>query len=236
MELERRTLRYEEDYRKYGYSPLSLSMPSDRRAIRYHELVKNFPFFNNRDDNFTILDAGCGFGDLVLYLNYLECHNYSYIGVDVVESFIEEGEKRYGGGRDSKAKFYQYNFLVDVVENIEFDYAVSSQTFNESNLSVIKKFMSDMFYRSHKGISFNFVTDKVEFKKSGTVYHNPMEIMEYAYTITNCVIMDNACMPYECTCTMLKGGTDGLVYDVFREKWANEFKNDVFVVKEKDRK
>ncbi len=36
---------YEIDFRKYGYDPKSLAMPSDRRSIRYHELIKHFTFF-----------------------------------------------------------------------------------------------------------------------------------------------------------------------------------------------
>ena len=35
---EERTDRYRQNFKKYGYSEMSMDMPSDRRVIRYYEL------------------------------------------------------------------------------------------------------------------------------------------------------------------------------------------------------
>ena len=42
---EERTEKYRQNFKKYGYSEMSMDMPSDRRVIRYYELLKNFEFF-----------------------------------------------------------------------------------------------------------------------------------------------------------------------------------------------
>ena len=44
---EERTDRYRQNFKKYGYSEMSMDMPSDRRVIRYYELLKYFEFFQS---------------------------------------------------------------------------------------------------------------------------------------------------------------------------------------------
>ena len=231
--------KYTEDYLKYGYSPLSMAMLSDRRTIRYEELVKNFTFYKNRQERFTFFDAGCGFGDVIKYLDYLGCKNYTYIGVDAVKEFIEFARGGYSERRN--ISFSCLNYFEDDLNSFEFDYAISSQTFNdpysedENNIELIKEIVEKLYSKAKRGISFNFVTDKVQFMKEGVAYHSPEEILRFAYSLSNCVFMDNGCMPYECTCTILKDSAyDGLIYDTFREKNKEEFAKEIFVVKPKE--
>ena len=42
---DKRIRQYGDDFDKYGYDPLAMAMPSDRRTIRYEELIKNFSFY-----------------------------------------------------------------------------------------------------------------------------------------------------------------------------------------------
>lgn len=86
---DNRIKRYSLDFEKYGYDSKTMAMPSDRRTIRYEELIKNFTFYKNKDEQFTLFDAGCGFGDLVKYLDHIGCSRYKYIGVDVVDEFLK---------------------------------------------------------------------------------------------------------------------------------------------------
>ena len=71
---------------------MSMDMPSDRRVIRYYELLKYFEFFQSpkTEPAFTLCDAGCGFGDINGYLQKLGFQDYSYIGLDVVDEFMDE--------------------------------------------------------------------------------------------------------------------------------------------------
>ena len=125
---EERTDRYRQNFKKYGYSEMSMDMPSDRRVIRYYELLKYFEFFQSpkTEPAFTLCDAGCGFGDINGYLQKLGFQDYSYIGLDVVDEFMEEGRKHYGSDR---IRYLKRNFTTDDISDLEFDYAVSSQTF-----------------------------------------------------------------------------------------------------------
>ena len=58
---EKMVARYQKDFSLYGVSPASLGCPKGRQELRF-ERVKNFLLKNT-----SILDFGCGFGDLSGY-------------------------------------------------------------------------------------------------------------------------------------------------------------------------
>lgn len=234
--LKARVQQYEDDYRKFGYSPEALTMPSDRRNIRYYELIKNFTFFYDKSVEFTILDAGCGFADILNYFEAIGIRNYRYIGLDLVDGFLDKANELHGN--DERVIILKRNFFKDDLSDLVYDYAISSQAFNNpysdepNNMSIIKGFMKEMFDNCKKGIAFNFVIDRVEERRQGIAYHDPIEIMKYAYSFTNNVVMDNSCMPFECTCTMLKETANGKIWKSFAEKHRQDFDGGLFVVRE----
>ncbi len=234
------TEKYRENFKRYGYSEQSMFMPSDRRAIRYYELLKNFEFFQKKDfsEPWVICDAGCGFGDINQYLMSLGAKNYSYLGLDVVDEFMLEGRKRYGS---ESVTYLKRNFITDDISDLHFDYAVSSQTFTivytekDQNYDVIYESVEKLFKQCRKGVSFNFFTDRGQFKRPGTAYHDPVKILEFAYSLSTNVVLDNSCFPYECTMTILKDNScdNGMVFDRFMRIHQKEFDEGIFLVKRK---
>lgn len=241
MGFQEQTRRYRENFQKYGYSEMSMFMPSDRRVIRYYELLKNFEFFLKGDFRapVAICDAGCGFGDINAYLISLGMDNYRYTGLDVVEEFMKAGKERYQGDHIS---YIRRNFITDDITDLEFDYAVSSQTFTlryteeDHNYETIYTSVKKLFAQCRKGVSFNFFTDRGDFKRPGTAYHSPVRLLEFAYSLSNCVILDNSCFPYECTLTIIKDQAckeNGMIYDRFMRIHEKEFADRTFVVNRK---
>lgn len=236
---------YRDHYKKYGNSEKSILMPSDRRTIRYYELIKNFEFYQQllygKQEFFTLCDAGCGFGDLNAYLPAIGVKEYQYIGLDVVDEFLDAGREKYG----SETRLYQKrNFVTEDLSDLEFDYAISSQTFNicfsekNHNYDVIFPAIRKLFKQCKKGVSFNFFTDKVQFQKKGTAYHDPAKMLQFAYTLSNNIVLDNSCLPYECTLTILKDtGTreNGMIFDRFMRIHQKEFESGLFVVKKEQK-
>ena len=80
---------YNKLYKKYGYSEKSIGWGKNRKNLRYHILCSNFNL-NYK----SILDFGCGFGNLISYLN---CYykNFEYTGLDINEKFLEKARKHY---------------------------------------------------------------------------------------------------------------------------------------------
>lgn len=236
---------YRDHYNKYGNSEKSILMPSDRRAIRYYELIKNFEFYlqllHGKQETFVLCDAGCGFGDINTYLPAIGLKEYQYIGLDVVDEFLNAGREKYGS---EKVLYQKRNFVMEDLSDLEFDYAISSQTFNicfsekSHNYDVIFPAIKKLFFRCKKGVSFNFFTDRVQFQKKGTAYHDPSEILRFAYTLSNNIVLDNSCLPYECTLTILKDTEtkeNGMIYDRFMRIHRKEFENGLFVVKKEQK-
>lgn len=236
------TNEYKANYKKYGYSEQALFMPSDRRNIRYYELIKNFEFYKKGELNseFSILDAGCGFGDVNGYLKSIGAYNYTYFGLDVIDEFLKEGSKRY---RDygKRISYIKRNLRNDSIDDLVYDYAISSQAFtlDYNNDNEIYDYMfccvKKLFENCRKGIAFNFYTDKGEYFKQGMAYHNPGKVLEFAYTLSKNVILDNGCFPYECTVTILKNENtkSNMLFESFVEIHKKEFDEGLFVIKEK---
>lgn len=73
----------------------------------------------------TVLDAGCGYGDLKAFLD-LHYRNFTYIGIDHVPEFIENAKARYGSLPD--AYFYRTDFTQ--VQLPQVDYVIASGAFS----------------------------------------------------------------------------------------------------------
>ena len=104
------------------------------------------------------------------------------------------------------------------------------------NYETIFSSVEKLFKQCRKGVSFNFFTDKGQFQRPGTAYHDPVEILRFAYTLSTNVILDNSCFPYECTLTILKDNAcseNGMIFDRFLRIHQHEFEDHTFVVKKK---
>jgi SAM-dependent methyltransferase len=83
---------YKKSLAEHGESPKALLWANYRiAAVRYKELVIDTPV-----EGRSILDAGCGMGDLLPFL-YAKSINFRYLGVDIHKGFIEIAKKRYEG-------------------------------------------------------------------------------------------------------------------------------------------
>ena len=90
---------YSKRYKKVGNKIQSVGWNSKtNQNLRFKILLKNINLRNR-----AILDYGCGFADLLLYLQKIKKYSFSYSGYDVVKSFITFNKSRF-----ISSKFY-YN-------------------------------------------------------------------------------------------------------------------------------
>ena len=83
---------YRKSFSLHGESPKSLQWKNYKSAAnRYREIIADLDI-----DGKSVLDVGCGMGDLLPYL-YSKTNNFDYLGVDIVPEFIEVAKKRYEG-------------------------------------------------------------------------------------------------------------------------------------------
>ena len=69
--------RYKKRYEKFGFDPRSLGWDKGKQDLRFSVLTD---FFDCRGK--SILDIGCGFGDLNKFLFNQYQFEYEYVGID----------------------------------------------------------------------------------------------------------------------------------------------------------
>lgn len=133
----------------------------------------------------SVLDVGCGFGDLYQYLVNCNLH-VDYTGIDINPSFIRKASQ------DNHIDVSACKFLVgnlSVVKNDLFDWVVASGIFSfeckEWEVDV-KNTIVQMFSVCKKGISFNILSSHSKKKKDGFRYMHPHDFLrEYIYDISD---------------------------------------------------
>ncbi len=119
-------------------------------------------------NNDSILDFGCGFGDLYSYTKDIGL-NVNYIGVDINRNFIRDAIGQFGTrmkhllGFKLNPKFYTINTIEDVKEKT--DWFIASGTFTYSfEIEDIINILIKAFNKCNKGMAFNILPTRCEDK------------------------------------------------------------------------
>ena len=131
----------------------------------------------------SVLDVGCGFGDLFGYLNKQGVH-VEYTGVDLSPELIDEGEKQY-----PQASFLVGDLFDLNPEAQSFDYVVLSGALNEQlndDGVYARKVIARMFEYCRKGVAFNLLDARNEWIASCTDLQsfNPDEVSSFSESFT----------------------------------------------------
>ena len=187
--------RYTERFHEFGYSPKTLGWDKGKQPLRFSILSKIIPSVST---SFSIMDIGCGFGDLYAFLSNSHAAMFQYYGIDIVPTLIQEGESRYP---QNNVKFFCGDFL-DVPFDLHIDYCIGSGLFNfklteDDNYEYIENIIKKAFEISEIGIAFDFLSDQVDYKYELTFHSNPSKILTIAYKYTRNVVLRNDYMPFE---------------------------------------
>lgn len=190
----------EEDYDKslelYGAGPKALLWWDYRSmAIRFRELVKDVPV-----DGKSIMDAGCGLGDLLPYL-YAKSVNFRYTGYDRKEEFVEDARRHYEGHEFNVGDpFHNRLGLYDVV--------VSSGVMNGNVKDWMKKrqkMISNLFDQTGEVLAFNMAGGLKPMRADSLIaYADANEIYGFCKTLTRHVELNTSYLDKDFTITMFK--------------------------------
>ena len=198
---KRKTIeRYSSRYQKFGYSPKSLGWDKGKQSVRFSVLTSQYNFSGK-----SILDIGCGFGDLNKTLSDRYEQSYSYLGIDIVPDLIYEAQKHYIGNH---IRFKIGDFLAEYFTD-SFDYIIASGIFNYhldgiSNYQFIEATMDKAMSLAKDGIAFDFLSDKVDYKLESTFHSSPETILAMAYQYSRNVVLKNDYMPFEFSIFLFK--------------------------------
>lgn len=127
-----------------------------------------------KEESFSILDFGCGYGELINFLKNIKKSNFQYIGFDISSKMIEV----------ALSEFKDFKFTTDlnsITEKVDYVIAngifnVKLETSNEVWTEYVLRTLDLLDKYSIKGFSFNILTnysDK-EYLKSYLYYADPL--------------------------------------------------------------
>lgn len=202
--IERYNNLYDERFRKFGKSPKALGWWTGKQNIRYNILTKHFDL-----EGKSILDVGCGFADLYLYLNSLY-HNFEYCGVDMNANLLNEAKKNImKNSPNNKWRLVHSDFLDDVLVD-KYDYVLASGCFstrlvNQDNLEYVESVIQKAVELSRHGVALDFCSSLYGEQDSPMyITYNPLKVMEIAYRYSKRLLLINDYFPTEFSIIIFK--------------------------------
>lgn len=196
MKAEDRTdyiIRYEKRLQEYGYSPATLGWGvQGRQEVRFSVLAN----LVLRSPDSSVLDVGCGFGDLYGFLNRQGWHG-AYTGIDIVPGLLRVARQQYPGIDVREAD------VTDEAERSQsFDFVVASGVFNAAlpsgdNEIHIEAALDSMYRCSRTATCVDFLSTYVDFRKPGAHHTDPGWALALAKKFTRRVLIRLDYMPYE---------------------------------------
>ncbi len=189
--------RYTKRYQLLGYNVKTLGWgTTEQQAYRFSQtLDSNLPFKNK-----VVLDIGCGFGDYLQFLIDNKIDINQYIGYDINENLINEARKRHPTDLS--------NFVVEnILETNQKDIADIGIMFGVLNFNLKDK-MNNMEYSKHfikkafalvkEVLIVDFLSTKIHPsypEEDFVYYHSPEKVLEFAFTLSNNVVLKHNYAP-----------------------------------------
>jgi SAM-dependent methyltransferase len=168
---------YSKKISEFGATPQGVDWNGElSQNLRFTQLMK---VCEENDNNFTILDYGCGYGGMLDYLLPIYENRMDYKGLDISSEMIKAARLKHNANHE----FYE-TLPVD----FKVDYVVASGIFNvrqdisdEEWLKYIHQTLDEINNISLKGFSFNILTSysDAEYMRNYLYYANPETIFSY---------------------------------------------------------
>lgn len=184
---------------KHGISSRAVLLDDPQsQYLRFSELIKSLDF---NDSGKTLLDVGCGNGELYKCLNFMG-YRGRYIGYDINEKLLDQARRRFSD-IDVRCK----DIMSEELEQ-RFDYVVLSGLFNVNvgqSTSWVYDFLKKMFALCDGIMVFNMISTHVTFRDEGMFYMNPAEVLSFCIeNLSKRTTLAHHNLPYNYTVTVFK--------------------------------
>ena len=189
---------YESHVRRFGYGVRALGFGRRSSQQRRFAAAAALGAFDGK----TLLDVGCGFGDLLAWLNARGVHP-RYTGLDLCEPMIERCRRRF---RDTEARFVAGDALAYEPEE-PYDYVVASGIFGYAAKGMrarVQPTLERLFAMSQVGLAVNFLSRCAPARSPGRLYLHPSDVLQFALSLTPAVRMDHTYLPNDFTLCMYR--------------------------------
>jgi SAM-dependent methyltransferase len=171
---------FSESLRRYGYDPRSLGWVEGTQETRFRVLTAIGDL-----EGSTVLDVGCGFGDLYEFLGR-QGTSVDYTGVDLNPDLVDIARKRHPDARFIAADFEEAKV------GGRFDWAFASGVFNyrvSDHPAFVGNMVRKMFRSARKGIAIDFLDSRGTFFSAGLYHPDPADIYRLCSRLSKRVVL-----------------------------------------------
>jgi len=136
-------------------------------------------------DHHSVLDVGCGFGDLRAFLGQYY-PQLRYFGVEQIPAFLEVAAERYA--HLPETVFFQGDFVVSDLPVTDYIIACGSLNYRNSDKDFIYTIITKLFHNCRKGFAFNLLSH-TEPPNGLLAAYPPALIIEHCKTLTSQIVV-----------------------------------------------
>jgi len=192
--------RYSNRYNQMGYDVKTLGWGSiEQQEFRFRQAINSINF----DQPKSILDIGCGFGDLFALLLADKKPIKKFIGWDINPDLIGEATNIWQSA-EIPNEFSVVNLANHICEkplaDIGFMFGVLNLNFKDNfdNYTYSNLFIENAFSAIKEVLVVDFLSTHLttDYPKEDFVfYHDPIKILEFAFTLTSNVVLKHNYAP-----------------------------------------
>ena len=150
----------------------------------------------------TILDIGCGLGNIIPFLEECTGGDFSYIGIDVAEKLIDDARSSYGEVRKC---FYVGDIFSVMVPSVDISVLSGALSLKVHGIEkYAQQTMARMYELSHEAACLNFLTKYVDFELEKNQHYKPEVVFSSAKRIAGRVNLFHDYPLYEFTVQLIK--------------------------------
>ncbi|MBI3134468.1 MAG: class I SAM-dependent methyltransferase [Bacteroidetes bacterium] len=151
-------------------------------------------------NNASILDIGCGNGDLCLYLSQ-RYSGFSYFGIDLMASFLDNAIEQTKSCSDTR--FYLGDFMLVELPQVDYVLLSGSLNYKQSDPEFIFNAITKLFHQSNIAFGFNLLSGVLNPDGILTAY-DPEQIVAFCRTLSPHVIFRDGYAENDYTVIMYK--------------------------------
>jgi SAM-dependent methyltransferase len=183
--------RYRSRLLELGEVPGAIGEPKCRQSFYYHFLLDTPEAARAK----SMLDVGCGYGDLSRYLERRGWQGH-YVGIDIVPEIVEAGRRRYPNA-DLRCLDLEHDELAGT-----FDWALAvgsltSRLEYSEYYEHLESMIRAIWKRVNLGMSFNLFSPHVDFRSPVHFHPDIGKVCEIVARHTRRFTLRNDYMPFE---------------------------------------
>lgn len=201
--------RYIERAERYGHGAAAIGEPKERQAFYYYFMLDADGF----DTSDSILDVGCGYGDLLDYLILTDWRG-RYCGIDINPVLIDAG-RVLRPNADLRVHDIQEESLGETFDWCFSCHVITSDTEAMPYLEHLEAMLTRMWGHARKGVLLNLLSPLADYTNPIHARPSFADVLAIVAKFTNRFALRHDYMPYEFTLQLHKNNEinrDNLVF------------------------